>query len=90
MPKKDSILRKKLNSTQYKKPIFDIIFRAHDTIYLPEVYNIRSLEACYRCRADTGITYACEHTQERKMCTECYEFIHWAINNKNVEIAKTQ
>lgn len=24
------------------------------------------------------------------MCTECYQFIHWAINNKNDEIAKTQ
>jgi hypothetical protein len=37
------------------------------------------------------IPYACDHTQERKMCTECYQFIHWAINNKkNDEVAKTQ
>lgn len=36
------------------------------------------------------ISYACDHTQERKMCTECYQFIHWAINNTNDEIAKTQ
>ena len=36
------------------------------------------------------IPYACDHTQERKMCTECYQFIHWAINNTNDEIANTQ
>jgi hypothetical protein len=41
------------------------------------------------CGADSDITYACDHTHERKMCTECYQFIHWAINN-NDENVKTQ
>jgi hypothetical protein len=48
-----------------------------------------SLEVCYMCGADSDITYACDHTHERKMCTECYQFIHWAINN-NDENVKTQ
>jgi len=39
---------------------------------------------------DSDISYACDHTDERKMCTECYQFIHWAINKKNDEIAKAQ
>ena len=59
-------------------------------IYLPWVYSIISLEVCYRCGADSDITYACDHTGERKMCTECYQFIHWALNKKNDEIAKAQ
>ncbi len=70
--------------------IFDTNSKAHDTIYLPNANSIMLLEVCYRCRTDVGITYACEHTKERKMCTECYEFIHWTINNKNDDIAKAQ
>jgi hypothetical protein len=70
--------------------IFETISKAHAIIYLPDAYSIMLLEVCYRCQADVGITYACEHTKERKMCTECYEFIHWAINNKKDDIAKAQ
>jgi NMD protein affecting ribosome stability and mRNA decay len=50
-----------------------------------------SLEVCYRCGADSDITYTCQHTNERKMCAECYQFIHWTINNNNDDqITKTQ
>jgi hypothetical protein len=42
-----------------------------------------SLEVCCRCGVDSDITYSCNHTHERPMCPECYQFIHWAINNNN-------
>lgn len=46
-------------------------------------YTVMSLEVCYRCGANTDCVYACEHTNERKLCIECYQFIHWAINNNS-------
>ena len=48
--------------------------------------TVTSLEICNRCGANTNIVYAFDHTNERKMCTECYEFIHWAINNNSDRI----
>jgi len=66
-----------------EKPVICIGFDYEDTTYLPQVYSTMSLEVCYRCGADSDITYSCDHTQERQMCKECYEFIHWAINNNN-------
>jgi hypothetical protein len=37
-------------------------------------------EICNRCRLETNKTYSCEHTNDKKMCTECYQEIHWLIN----------
>jgi hypothetical protein len=47
-------------------------------------------KTCYRCGADSNITYSCDHTQERQMCTECYQYIHWAINNNKDSFSKAQ
>ncbi len=32
---------------------------------------------CARCNVESGVTYNCEHTGLRDMCSECYQFIHW-------------
>ena len=78
------------NLRDIKKSINDTVYGPRRIIYVSLLYNIISLEVCYRCGTDSDITYSCVHTHERKMCIECYQFIHWAINNDNDEIDKTQ
>jgi hypothetical protein len=42
------------------------------------------LDKCIRCGIETSNTsfYSCEHTKEEKMCTECYQEIHWHMSNR--------
>ncbi len=36
---------------------------------------------CVACGSDADKTYTCEHTGGAEMCKECYEEVHWALNN---------
>ena len=33
---------------------------------------------CTRCNTKCDVTYFCEHTEQKDMCTECYQYIHWS------------
>jgi len=61
----------------------DTLFPAKSHNLSASTYTVKSLIVCYRCGANTDSVYACEHTNERKICKECYQLIHWAINNNN-------
>ena len=54
------------------------------------INNMTSMEICNKCGASINIFYACDHTNERKMCTECYQFIHWAINSNKDRICTSE
>jgi hypothetical protein len=30
-----------------------------------------------RCSIKCNVTYFCEHTDQKDMCSECYQSIHW-------------
>lgn len=34
---------------------------------------------CSRCAADSVEPYSCQHTNEMKLCSECYQEIHWLL-----------
>jgi hypothetical protein len=38
------------------------------------------LKICNRCHIGHEVTYACEHTEQKEMCVECYQYVHWRIN----------
>ena len=46
------------------------------------------MKICSRCRIENTITYSCEHTNEKQMCTECYQYIHWLLNSNIPENQK--
>ena len=39
------------------------------------------MTGCARCGVEADKTYECEHTGNKSMCKECYQEIHWLINN---------
>ena len=46
------------------------------------------MNICSRCRVENIITYSCEHTNEKQMCKECYQYIHWLLNSNSPENQK--
>ena len=42
-------------------------------------------ELCSHCGNPNAETYCCEHTNDKHMCKDCYEEIHWLINDNTNE-----
>jgi hypothetical protein len=57
-------------------------------LYLSMVYTYTPTKICSRCRVENTITYSCEHTNEKQMCKECYQYIHWLLNSNIPENQK--
>jgi hypothetical protein len=55
-------------------------------IYFSIVHTLMNI--CSRCRVENMITYSCEHTNEKQMCKECYQYIHWLLNSNIPENQK--
>ena len=39
------------------------------------------MKKCSRCDIETDKVYECDHTDNKEMCKECYQEIHWLLTN---------